>query len=51
VFGRWVFFENLKGPRPLNFKKSFSAAKDKQCSLSIFMGLPLQIADSGKPII
>jgi hypothetical protein len=26
VFGHWVFFYNLKGPRPLNFKKSFSAA-------------------------
>ncbi len=26
VFGCWVFFENLKGPHPLNFKKLFSAA-------------------------
>jgi hypothetical protein len=45
------FFENLKGPRSLNFKKAFSAAKDKKCGLSIFMGLPLQIADSEKPIV
>jgi hypothetical protein len=24
------FFENLKGPHPLNKKKSFSAAQDKK---------------------
>jgi hypothetical protein len=29
-FGRWVFFENLRGPRPLNLKKLFSAASDKK---------------------
>jgi hypothetical protein len=44
VFGRWVFIENLKGPHPFNFKKSFSVAKDKKYGLSIFMGFPLQIA-------
>jgi predicted solute-binding protein len=26
VFGRWVLFENLKGPRPLNLKKLFAVA-------------------------
>jgi hypothetical protein len=38
VFGRWVFFENLKEPHSLNFKNRFQRLKPKKCSISILWG-------------